>query len=84
MKNLAFIEQCEEVANDLRIEIIDTYDDGNGDDVFEDDGILHVVKGNTRVAFDVGCGYLKPSVQNQVSASILKDLGIPMTERAMA
>lgn len=46
MKNIAFIEQCQEVADNLLVEIIDTYDDGNGDDVFEDDGILHVVRGN--------------------------------------
>jgi hypothetical protein len=84
MKNIDFIEQCQEVADNLAVEIIDTYDDGNGDNVFEDDGILHVVKGNTRVAFDVGCGFLKSNVQNQISRAILKGLGIPVTERALA
>lgn len=50
---ILFEAECEQIANELGVEIIDVYLDGKGDTIVEDDGILHVTKGKVRVAFDV-------------------------------
>lgn len=47
------VNVCEQIADDLNLEIIDTYEDGRGDEIVEDDGILHITRSNIRVAIDV-------------------------------
>ena len=72
-----FVEQCQNVADELGVELIDSYKDGNGNEVVEDDGILHVTKGNIRVAFDVSENQnLSASMQNRNTVSILAKLGM--------
>ena len=79
-----FAETSQIVADALGIELIDTYEDGERDWVFEDDGVLHVVRGTTRAAFDVSENQmLNRSKQNQNTKKVLYMLGIKPTQEAM-
>lgn len=67
-----FVEKCQNIADDLGIDILDTYEDGLTSSECEDDGILHVIEGNIRVAFDIESSSAK--IQNHLAKKILKAL----------
>jgi hypothetical protein len=80
-----FIKRCELISDATGIEIIDTYLDGEKDDVYEDDGILHIVRGKERVAFDVSNNQTEnKATQNLFTMRILSRLGINPTSRVWA
>lgn len=82
MKN--FRERCEEVADELGIELIDVYEDSSDQDSFEDDGILHVMHEGKRYAFDVSNNQNLDRVeQNELTIDVLNSLNIPVTKRVL-
>ncbi len=79
-----FIKKCERLAEALGVEIIDAYDDGEGDTVIEDDGILHVTEGTTRVAFDVSNNQTwSAKKQNFITETILHGLKREVVKEAL-
>ena len=75
-----FVEKCEQIADELGIEIIDVYDDGGSPSEFHDDGMLHVIEGQTRVVFDVSENQSLPvEVQYSITVQILSELERPIT-----
>lgn len=79
-----FIKRCERASEETGVDIIDTYDDGGNPKIYEDDGILHVIEGNERVAFDVGeCQNLSRKAQNANTRAVLKALGKEVPNEAI-
>lgn len=68
-----FLELCQESP----IFSGDWFIDDSGDDVFEDDGTLHVIRHGIRACFDVGAGQsLSGYEQNQNTIKVIEHLGI--------
>jgi len=82
---LEFLSECEKAAEEFVVEIIDIYAEPDaGDNVVEDDGILHVTRFGQRVAFDVSDNQTwSKHRQNTVTKNILRFLDIPVTQEAL-
>lgn len=81
-----FGKRCEEVADEVGVELMDIYEDGDGtNNVYEDDGFLHVNNGEQRASFDVSNSQnLSEEDQNENTRLILERLGLEVTENALA
>ena len=80
-----FGERCQEVADELGIELVDVYHDEEPQDSFEDDGILHIMNGTMRYAFDVSNNQkLSVKAQNKITKEVMRNLGLKVTERVLA
>lgn len=80
-----FVIACKKVEKLTDIELIDVYFENVEDDVFEDDGFLHVTRFGARAVFDVGeYQSLESAEQNENTKLILCALGIKIMEKALA
>lgn len=82
--NQNFETICQGIADELGIEIIDVYEDGGSPSEFNDDGMLHVIEGMTRVVFDVSENQrLSAKKQNDITRRILGRLSRPVRGAAL-
>jgi hypothetical protein len=78
-----FEKICLAAAEMNGVEVIFIRFDGSTNDLFHDDGALHVRRSGTRAVFRLGFED-DPEVQNAITRAILATLGIPVTKAALA
>lgn len=75
-----FTAKANEVEGELGFELYHVDTDGNQNS-FQDDGILHVVVGKFRAAFDIE--EFSASKQNENANKIMKAFGLTVTNRVL-
>ena len=76
-KTNSFRLKCDKVFKDLDMEPLYFEGEDRADDQFEDDGVLHVIRGGLRACFDVRRGQsLSAVAQNTNTAVVMNALGL--------